>query len=128
MSLEENKTLARRFFEVFSEEDLTTLAQLVAHDFVDHVPIPEQQPGLEGLQYKATMSRAAFPDMRFTIVEQTAEGDRVVTQSTMHATHLTGKAVTIAGTSTMRIAGGKIVEYWAETDLEDLARQLGSVQ
>jgi predicted ester cyclase len=125
MPSEVNKRLALQFLDVFAEGNVETLASITALDFVDHASVPGQAPGLDGLRYKVSVSRSAFPDMRFEVLDQTEEGDRVVTRSTMHATHVTGKTVTITGTNIVRIAEGKIAEHWVEADLQDLPQQIG---
>ena len=64
-----------------------------------------------------------------------AEGDRVVSRWTMRSTHKgewmgiapTGKQVMITGISIHRIAGGKIVEDWANADELGMMQQLGAV-
>jgi predicted ester cyclase len=84
-----------------------------------------------GMMRRALMS--AFPDFRLTIEDQIAEGDRVVTRVTFNGTHLgeyrgiapTGRRVAYAGIAVDRIAGGKVVEGWHQTDGLGLLRQLG---
>ena len=46
---EENKAIARRFIDTFRTGDLASLDQLLASNFVDHNPFPDQQPGAEGM-------------------------------------------------------------------------------
>jgi predicted ester cyclase len=77
----------------------------------------------------------AFPDIHFTIEDQIAEGDRVVTRWTARATHTgpfqgmppTGRQVRMAATDVDRIANGKVVECWSQMDDLSLMQQLGVV-
>ena len=46
---EENKAVARRFFELWEQGDLDALGEVVAQDSVDHDPYnPHGPEGLEG--------------------------------------------------------------------------------
>ena len=76
--------------------------------------------------------RGAFPDLRLTIEDQIAEGDKVVTRVTFHGTHLgefagiagTGNEVSYSGIAVDRIEDGKVVEMWHWSDSSSLMRQL----
>jgi hypothetical protein len=67
------------------------------------VPFPGQGPGLPGLKDVLREMRMAFPDMHWTIEEQIAEADKVLTRFTWTGTHsaaflgvpATGKPVTV---------------------------------
>ena len=81
------------------------------------------------------MFYAAFPDLRHTYEDQLAEGDRVATRQTWHATHVedfqgippTGKRVSVTAIVVDRIVAGKCVEHWASPDLLGLMQQLGAI-
>jgi len=81
------------------------------------------------------MYRTAFPDVHFTIEDQIAEGDRVVTRWTARGTHQgplvgippTSKQVTMSGIAIYRLVDGKIVEQWGVNDMLGLLQQLGVV-
>lgn len=82
-----------------------------------------------------TMFRSGFPDIKMTIEEVVAEGDKVVFRVTVHGTHKgefkgiapTGKQVTMTGMQIWRIEGGKIVEGWFNRDDLGLMQQLGVI-
>ena len=108
MSSETNKTVSRRFFEeVFSKGNLAVADQIILKDQVNTGPgnPPGLLPGIEGTKQLVTMYRNAFPDVHFTIDEQLAEGDKVMTRWTAHGTHqgelvgipATGKSSTVTG-------------------------------
>src|SRR5687768_11683939 len=85
---EENKVIARAVYEAWESGDLDRLDDLVAADSVDHDPYnPHGSEGLEGFKKTITMYREAFPDTQFTIEDQIAEGDKVVTRWTATGTH-----------------------------------------
>jgi steroid delta-isomerase-like uncharacterized protein len=77
--------------------------------------------------------RNASPDITFTVEDQVAEGDKVVTRWTARGTHLgmyagmppSGREFSFAGTSTHRIAGGEVVECWTNMDELALLQQIG---
>lgn len=77
----------------------------------------------------------AGPDVQIRVLDQVAEGDRVVTRLEVAATHLgdwqgippTGKRFVMAGLVMRRIAGGKIVERWDNLDWLGAFQQLGLI-
>jgi steroid delta-isomerase-like uncharacterized protein len=136
MSDEENKTIARRFNEeVWDKGDEAALEELFAEDAVDHGAIPGQQPGREGHKYQLNLFRSAFPDLHVTTEDIFSEGDKVVSRWTARGTHQgelmgippTGNEVTITGIDVLRVAGGKVVERWAEYNGLEVMQQLGVV-
>ncbi len=70
-----------------------------------------------------------------TVDDLIAERDKVVARITGYGTHeaellgipATHKAITMSGIVIWRLAGGKIVEHWAQVDLFSLLQQLGVV-
>jgi steroid delta-isomerase-like uncharacterized protein len=140
MSPGEIKAAARRIYETLNTAlragDLATLDDVIAADAVDHNPAPGQTPGLEGIKRSFGAFRTAFPNLRLTVEEMIAEGDKVAARITTRGTHKgkflgippTGKHVTQTGIDILRIVDGKIVERWGEFDNLSLLQQLGAVQ
>ena len=135
MSLQENKALVRRFVEeVQNQHNLDALDALFSPDFVDHSGMTNP-PNREGTKGFFTMMFAAFPDMRFTIRQQLAEGDKVMTHKTFQGTHqgpfmgipATGKQVAFDVIDILTVADGKITEHWTVGDMLSLMQQLGAV-
>jgi steroid delta-isomerase-like uncharacterized protein len=133
---EENKAIARRFFELWEKGDLDALEEVLAPDSVDHDPYnPHGQEGLEGGKKTIAMYRAAFPDTSFTIDDQVADGDKVVTRWTATGTHEgelmgvppTGTKSSVTGITIDRIENGKIVEGWTSWDTLGLMRNIGAI-
>jgi steroid delta-isomerase-like uncharacterized protein len=138
MLSETNKTLSRRFFEeVFGKGKLNVLDEIIAKDHVNSGPgaLPGLPTGIEGAKQLVTVYRNAFPDLHFTIDEQIAEGDKVVTRWTGHGTNkgellgmpATGKSSTVTGIVVDRIANGKIAETWGVFDQFGMMQQLGVI-
>ena len=133
MSTEENKALLRRLFdEVWNQENLATVDELLAADYVLHDPALQVR-GPQGFKAYVSAFRAAFPDMHATIEDQIAEDDRVAMRFTVHATHKgefqgiapTGKQVALSGIDIQHVIDGKIVENWVNLDALGLLQQLG---
>ena len=137
MSVEENKALLRRVFEEgWNVGNLDLFDETDSPEYVLHDPsAPEDVRGVEGAKQFASMYLRAFPDLRFTIEEQVAEGDKVVTRWTSSATHqgelmgipATGNRTGVSGITISRISEGKLVEDWNNWDTLGLMRQLGVI-
>src|SRR4028119_1842011 len=105
---EENKALARRSWEVVTQESLDTLEdalqEVYADDIVMHEP-DEDVRGIEGLAQFVSMMRSALPDLRITLEDDIAEGNKVVSRWTAQGTHQ-GELMGIAPTDLrVRITG-----------------------
>jgi len=138
MLTETNKTVSRRLFEeVWSKGNLALLNEIIATDHVNSGPgtLPGLPNGPEGTKQFVTVYRNAFPDVDFTINEQIAEGDKVVTRWTAQGTHkgelmgtpATGKSATVTGISVDRLVNGKIAESWGIFDQFGMLQQLGVI-
>ena len=105
MTTEENKQIMNYFIEeVINKKNLNAVNILVSEDFTEHVPFPGQGPGREGLKFALNSMFTGFPDMKWTVHEQIAEGEKVVTRFTWTGTHK-GEFMGIPAT-------GKRVEVW----------------
>ncbi len=133
MSIADNKRLADRVWEeIWHQGDLERIDGLFAQDFVRHDPGREIHGPEENRQFIQSF-RTAFPDLRFTVEDQIAEGDKVCVRYRFQGTNSgafqgrapTQKQVVYSGILVYRIANGKIAEQWTEFDLMGLLRQLG---
>jgi steroid delta-isomerase-like uncharacterized protein len=131
---EKNKRAMRKFVEEFQSGGNESVAEeLLAPDFVDHSPFPGVAPDREGVKRLFAALHVAFPDLRATIHDQLAEGDRVATRKTFRGTHRgeflgispTGRAVTFDVIDVVRIDKGRIAEHWNVVDLMGLLQQIG---
>jgi steroid delta-isomerase-like uncharacterized protein len=136
VSPDDNKAILRTYVEtIFNQKQVDRADELVAADYVDHAALPGQAPGLEGAKKKWAMYLAGIPDLRVTIEEMVAEGDKVGVRRSYEGTHRgellgvppTGKQVRIGGISIFRLAGGKIAEHWEQLDRLALMQQLGVI-
>src|SRR5215218_403023 len=122
MSAEHNMALARRFLKAFANGDLGTLDELLASEFVNHNPLPGQDPGRESYMRTVAEKHDAFSDIRHTIEYQTTDGDMVITRHTTPRIHDRGASVGIGPAGREwnfthidihRISGGKVLEEWS---------------
>ena len=105
MSLEENKKFMTLFIEeVINNKNLDAANNIVREDFIEHLPFPGQGPGREGLKFALNSMFTGFPDMHWTVDEQIAEDEKVVTRFTWTGTHQ-GEFMGIPATN-------KQVEVW----------------
>ena len=134
--IEDNKQFMRQFVEeAINKKNLDAIDELVAEDFVEHVPFPGQGPGREGLRQVLATFLSAFPDIRWTLEEQIAEGEKVVSRFTMAGTHRgdflgippTGKSVNIWGVVIDVVRNGKFAESRIIMDTMGLMQQLGTI-
>src|ERR671921_520803 len=112
-----NKALVRRFFDAHTKGDLDTVSEMLAPGFVDHRPLPGQDPGREGYIEFVAQRKAALSVLRYIIEDQmAAEGDRVVSHLTIRfiqdRSELSGFAPTakeyeVTAIIVHRIEGGK---------------------
>ncbi len=132
---ERNKAHIRRVIEeVYNRGELGVVDEVATSDLVIHTSSQDIR-GREGAKQYVAALRAGFPDLHFTIEDQVAEADMVVTRWTARGTHVgefqglpaTGKEVRLAGTDIDRVVGGKVVECWVHVDELGLLRQLGVV-
>lgn len=132
MSIPDNKALVQRYIDEAWHAG-QPVTPFFAPGYRRH--LAPSLPPLTGAEQEAriTSFRAAFPDLRFTIEDVVAEGDRVAFRATLRGTHQgpfrgiapTGRAVAIAVLDVVRIDGGLITDHWGGPDLLDALRQLG---
>ena len=131
MSTEDNKALVQRFFEeVINQRNLTALDQFVSPDAVNHT-VPSGLP--QGPIQFLSLHLNAFPDVKATVEDLLADGDKVVAlvsyhgtqQSALGAISSTGKPIAVMGVNIFRIVNGKMVEHWGLVDRLGALQQLG---
>jgi predicted ester cyclase len=134
MSLEESKSLVRRFIdEVMNAGNTAAITDLCVPDSMFATGIAGQVQSL----------KVAFPDHRFTVEEMLAEGDKVAVRVTVHGTNRgpllglpafgrleqpvppTGKSMSSTGIAIYTVRNGRIVSLDSELDQIGLLRQLG---
>jgi predicted ester cyclase len=134
-SAEESKNVLRRVFEEgFDGGDDSVVSELVAPDAVSYNPLPGQRQGADGIRDRIRMLREGF-DHHLSVEDLVGEGDRAAARITIKGTH-TGEFLGVPSTqneikmddmSIVRVADGKIVEWWDELDVASVLQQIGAI-
>jgi len=140
MSAEENKEKARRLMEeAFGQGKVEVIEEVLHSDFVCYDPNSEsgEVRGSETIKGEIEYFRSAVPDLTYTVEEQVAEGDKVVTRWKASGTHQgeffgvpgSGNRIEMSGIQIDRFddESGKMVEEWPEYDLLGAMRQMGAL-
>ena len=132
---ERNKNLiGQAAEEIYNKGNYTVIDKIVSSDFIIHSLNPNKEiHGREGARNFAISLRTAFPDIKFTITDQFAEGDKVVTHFIAEGTHQgsfegippTGKSFKVSSIDIDYIKNGKISECWSNLDELSLLQQIG---
>jgi steroid delta-isomerase-like uncharacterized protein len=130
----DNSAIVRRFIEeTINQGRIDSAAQFVWEDVVEQVPLPGQGPGLEGLKDILRAMRTGVPDLHFSVEEQIAEGEKVLTRFEWTGTHraeflgvpATGRSVKVWGMVIDRLEDGRIKDTRIIMDSLGLMIQLG---
>jgi predicted ester cyclase len=136
---EENKTKVRRLLEEgFGQGKVDVVDEVLRSDFVCYDPNSEagEIRGADTIKGEIEYFRIAAPDLTYTVEDQVAEGDKVVSRYRVSGTHQgeffgvpgTGNRVEFTGIQIDRFdESGKMVEEWPEYDLLGAMRQIGAI-
>jgi steroid delta-isomerase-like uncharacterized protein len=135
-AMRDNAAIVRQFIdEILNKGDVEGAGRFVWEDVVEQVPFPGQGPGLAGLQDVLRAMRAAFPDLHWSVEEQLADGDRVLTRFVWTGTHrgaflglpATDRRVSVWGMVIDRLVEGRIKDTRILIDTLGLMTQLGAL-
>lgn len=121
--------------EVLNTGDFGLLDELLAPEFVDHLPQPGFAPNREGFKASMKALRTAFPNVRYSIDDAIVCGDQIVHRVTATG-NMTGELMGIAPTGRHatwteihigRAINGRLTEHWALVDQLAMFVQLGIV-
>jgi steroid delta-isomerase-like uncharacterized protein len=131
---EENLAVVNAHFQAIVNGDFKGLEDCLADDYVTHTTdgdFPGKQAQVDRLknQFKTT-----YTDDEFTILDQFAAGDKVVTRISVTCTHMgdwfgvpaTGRRVTQDSFHIARVENGKVAETWRMSDDLGVLRQIGA--
>jgi len=127
--------VGRYIDECWNRGRLDLIPELIADDFVDHLPFDADLPeGRDGLIATLRLLRFAFDGLRLTLEDMIVEEDRVVVRFTLSGRQ-TGpfagyaprdQAVAIPGMTIFRVQDERIADQWCQFDAFGLLRQLGA--
>ena len=137
MGAEENKAISRRYYELLdaSKGDMLSFAdELLEPGMLSHVPGSPTPNDLAAQTGMGGGFWGAFPDLRHSIDEMVAEGDKVAVRLTLSGTQTgefmgipaSGKEMVLTAQSILRIADGKVAEQWLEFDSGSMMQQIGA--
>ena len=136
---EANKAAATRLFETaWNTGDFPVIDELIPADANDHASLPGKEPekGPESFKKIIGMFRGAMPDTKMTILDEFAEGDKVVHRWFIEGTHTgdplfgvppSGNPVRFGGITIVRIEDGMVMDRWSQVDQLAILQQLGLV-
>jgi len=135
MSTDDNKRIVCRFYdEVMGRGNVDILPEIMDDNFVDHGEALFGSPqGRETLRGGVIAAQAILLHLEVHLEDVIAEGDLVGVRGTMRCTHggtflgvpATGHELSWKGIAIFRLADGKIVERWFNSDSVNIVRQLG---
>lgn len=131
---EQNMALYRQEIDALNKGNVEFLREVNAPDYVYH--FPSANPKTMGTDEVIAMIRGnleGFPDARWTLEEQVAAGDVVVSRLVVRSTNTasyqgmpaTGNTVEFSSLNWCRMKDGKIVEEREEVDIFGFMQQLG---
>jgi steroid delta-isomerase-like uncharacterized protein len=133
---EQNKQLVSRFFEALDRQDTEMMDQLVSSgNYSLHFSgMPPMDWNENKTEFLAPFTKA-FPDLRRSIVDMVAEGDKVAVSLNVTGTYkgefkgipATGRQVSFTAMDILTIIDGKITEEWATADMMGLMQQIGAI-
>ena len=135
MTLEDNKTLVRRFIdEIFVQGRPETVDELLADDFIGHT-WPSTGHPKDDLKAAIGRTSKGLSDTHFVVEDLIAEADQVAVRLTAGATQTgelmglpaSGKRYTIGEIHIFRIRDGKVTEHWHQFDQMKMMQQLGAM-
>jgi predicted ester cyclase len=131
--VEQNTQIVRRLYdELFTKWNLAVIDEVFSPEYLGHEMPPGTPRGPEGIRRLYARFREGLPDIRFTVEDLIAGGDRVVVRWRVNATHRgvvqgippTGAQVSFEGIAIYRLSKGKVVERWVVADRAGLLDQL----
>jgi predicted ester cyclase len=108
------KQLVRSHFEDFvNKRNAAVIHKNMTSDFYDHDGPGGKPTDAKGDEQMMTAMYKSMPDLRLTIEDLIAEGDKVVCRNIWRWTDASGKKMQFHGFVLWRFEGNKIAERWA---------------
>jgi predicted ester cyclase len=130
----ENKTVIQNMLQMFEKGDTANVGKYFATNWVNHDPSLPPLKGLDGAKQLVALW-GGFSNLKVTIEDSVAEGDRVAIRFTVSGTHNgsfmgiapTGRTIKVTATGIFRVVDGKATDNWVNFDALGLLQQLGVV-
>jgi steroid delta-isomerase-like uncharacterized protein len=127
------KELVRRYYDACNRGDMAAVFDCLHEDCIHHSRLSVYPKGGVAFAFETTFR--AFPDLRWTIVELIAEGDRAAALVLIEGTHLgeylgkagTGRRIAVHSVDIAKVADGRFIEHRGVLDELHLLAQIGVV-
>lgn len=126
------KTIAETYARLlWDSKETSVIDEFIDEDVIIHSLLGDFH-GKNAMKQVVEAWLKAFPDLKVENFQVIAENDLVTIQWNAKGTHLgefkdrkpTGKKVSYSGATVYRINNGKISEYWAYIDMQNLLAQI----
>lgn len=134
MTTEQNKAIVQRVnLEFIEGGNMDTFNEIFASDFINYTAPAGTPTGPEGVLYFFNhLLKPSFPNLKVVIHDQVAEGNKVTTRKSFHATHkaeffgvpATNKTVVMEVIDIITLRDGKYIEHWGILDMQGLMGQI----
>ena len=137
MCSEENKILARRFYEeIVNTGKVEGIENLISPEYQEVHNGVKHPVGIDGAKAHILGVRETYPDLHLTIDRQIAEGQWVVTCLTARGTHRgtwlgikpTGKTVFFTVVNVDRVVDGRIIEHGGAANMLEPLLEIDAVR
>ena len=139
MSVERNKQIVRRIFEDYvNRGNSDVLDELFAENYAG-AQAGAPATGRDGFAAAQKALRDGFPDIRYSITDLIAEGDRVTARWQWRGTHsgvfrgpagtfpASGKSIANDGIGIFQVEQGKVTHAWLITDRLGFLQEIGAL-
>ena len=110
-SVDSRKAAFRQALDIWQEGRVDRVDGVVTGDYVGHTSTGDRN--IDGLRKRIVEFHALYPDIKFTVEDQLAEGDYITTRMTALGTSkATGRPVRLIGLNISRFVGNRIAEEW----------------
>lgn len=132
-----NQDRAKYFYETITTEHLLDeLPNYIAENCVVRMGDSIVPVGVEGMRQHMIDVRKTYPDLKMTIIRQFVDGDTVISEFIMEATHLgewlgmkpSGKKLRMSGVDIDRFENGKIVEHGGAVNTFEALFEAGLIE
>jgi predicted ester cyclase len=131
--IENNKSVIGKYVQEFkNEQKFAVFPKLFSYKFSHHFNFPERTNGMDSFVSVGQTFLSAFPDVEVDLQRILAEGDLVVEQNKVFATHrgtfngikATGTKVSWTEIHIYRLMNGKIIENFPAVNFERILMQI----
>lgn len=115
--MNQNKSIMRRVVETFNTGDISSVDEIFSSSYIDHQNDQNRASnikvdGPEEFKQIVTGARKSLPNLKITIEDMFADGDKIVGRLQWYSIDSTSKKVERETIDILLIVDGKISEHW----------------